>query len=67
MRNPFSKSNRRPGAPSLRPTAPQSAETPMQEPITKDAPVDKPIAPPSAETPMKPPSTETEQKPPDPK
>ena len=44
MWNPFAKSNRGPGAPSLRPTAPQSAETPMPEPITNDTPVDKPIA-----------------------
>ena len=62
MRNPFARNNRRPSAPSLRPTAPQSAETPMPEPTTQDTPV----APPSAETPMKPPSNETPQKPPDP-
>ena len=60
MNNPFRKNERYPGAPSVRPKAPPSAEEPMPSPgttpRTKDLPVDKPAAPPSAETPMKPPA-----------
>ena len=71
MANPFRRADRH-GAPSIRPTPPESAETPMQDPIeadalpaeTRDLPVDRPVAPPSAETPMEPspeppPSAET--------
>ena len=62
MANPFRRADRH-GAPSIRPTPPESAETPMQDPIevgalpaeTRDLPVDRPVAPPSSETPMEPP------------
>ena len=62
MANPFRRADRH-GAPSIRPTPPESAETPMQDPIeagalpaeTRDLPVDRPVAPPSAETPVEPP------------
>ena len=59
--NPFKRADRD-GAPSIRPTPPESAETPMPDPTeTQDLPleadrtVDRPAAPPSAETPMEPP------------
>ena len=61
MANPFRRADRH-GAPSIRPTPPESAETPMPDPtVTQDLPieadraVDRPAAPPSAETPMQPP------------
>ena len=62
MANPFRRADRD-GAPSIRPTPPESAETPMPDPSviqevlveTLDQPVDRPVAPPSAETPMEPP------------
>ena len=62
MANPFKRADRH-GAPSIRPTPPESAETPMPDPIvtgdlpveTSDLPVDRPAAPPTAETPMEPP------------
>lgn len=69
MANPFRRADRD-GAPSIRPTPPESAETPMPDPTqtreleiehhdlpaeTRDLPVDRPAAPPSAETPMEPP------------
>ena len=76
MANPFRRADRH-GAPSIRPTPPESAETPMQDPIeagtlpaeTRDLPVDRPVAPTSAETPMEPPpkpqpSSETPMEPP---
>ena len=73
MANPFRRADRH-GAPSIRPTPPESAETPMPDPIEtpdlpfetrRDLPVDRPAAPPSAETPMEPPpSAETPMEPP---
>ena len=75
MANPFRRADRH-GAPSIRPTPPESAETPMPvpDPIehrelpveTRDLPVNRPTAPPSAETPMEPPSapSPTNDKPP---
>ena len=55
MANPFQRGDRN-GAPSIRPTPPDSAETPMPRPdVTRDLPVHRPIAPPSVETPMEPP------------
>ena len=63
MANPFKRADRH-GAPSIRPTPPESAETPMTDPMTGtrdlpgetlDEPVDRTAPPPSAETPMKPP------------
>ena len=62
MANPFRRADRH-GAPSIRPTQPESAETPMPDPIeagalpaeTRDLPVDRPVAPPSADTPIEPP------------
>ena len=50
MANPFRRADRH-GAPSIRPTPPESAETPMQDPIevgalpaeTRDLPVDRPV------------------------
>ena len=62
MANPFRRADRH-GAPSIRPTPPESAETPMPDPTvtqdlpieTHDLPVNRPEAPPSAETPMEPP------------
>ena len=77
MANPFRRADRH-GAPSIRPTPPESAETPMPDPtVTQDLPnevlydrvVDRPVAPPSAETPMEPPpepppSSETPMEPP---
>ena len=54
MANPFRRADRH-GAPSIRPTPPESAETPMPEPIQSDLPVNRSVAPPSAETPMEPP------------
>ena len=64
MANPFQRADRH-GAPSIRPTPPESAETPMPAPFetheppveTRDLPVDRPAQPPSAETPMEPPPT----------
>lgn len=65
MANPFRRADRH-GAPSIRPTSPESAETPMPDPMignrdlpgeTRDLPVNRPVAPPSAETPMEPPPT----------
>ena len=70
MANPFKKADRD-GAPSIRPTPPESAETPMPDPTvthevlveTFDQPVNRPAPPPSTETPMgpspAPPSAET--------
>ena len=66
MANPFRRADRH-GAPSIRPMPPESAETPMQDPIeagtlpaeTRDLPVDRPVAPPSSETPMEPPPPPT--------
>ena len=62
MANPFRRADRH-GAPSIRPTPPESAETPMPDPNvtrdlpgeTRDLPVNRPLPPPSAETPMEPP------------
>ena len=57
MANPFKRADRD-GAPSIRPTPPESAETPMPDPtMTQDLPLeeDRAAAPPSAETPMEPP------------
>ena len=62
MANPFQRADRH-GAPSIRPTPPESAETPMPTPVethepqveTRDLPVNRPAPPPSAETPMEPP------------
>ena len=55
MANPFKRADRH-GAPSIRPTPPESAETPMPDPTqTRDLPVNRPLTPPSAETPMEPP------------
>ena len=62
MANPFKRADRD-GAPSIRPTPPESAETPMPDPTetheilveTLDQPVNRPAPPPSAETPMEPP------------
>ena len=64
MANPFKRADRD-GAPSIRPTPPESAETPMADPMTgtrddqpgetRDLPVNRPLPPPSAETPMEPP------------
>ena len=55
MANPFRRADRH-GAPSIRPTPPESAETPMTDPAqTNDLLVNRPAAPPSAETPMEPP------------
>jgi hypothetical protein len=61
MANPFRRADRH-GAPSIRPTSPESAETPMPDPaVTQDIPleedraVNRPAAPPSVETPMEPP------------
>ena len=58
MANPFRRADRH-GAPSIRPTPPESAETPMPDPMigNRDLPVNRPVAPPSAETPMEPPPT----------
>ena len=51
MANPFRRADRH-GAPSIRPTPPESAETPMTDPAqTNDLLVNRPAAPPSAETP----------------
>ena len=73
MANPFRRANQH-GAPSIRPTPPESAETPMPDPIeagalpaeTRDLPVEQPVAPPSAETSMEPPPAPppTDDKPP---
>ena len=74
MANPFKRADRH-GAPSIRPTPPESAETPMPDPMTGtrdlpsetlDLPVNRPAATPSAETPMEPPParTPTDDKPP---
>ena len=67
MANPFKRADRH-GAPSIRPTPPESAETPMPDPTqTSDLPVNRPAAPASAETPMEPPPappTPTTDKPP---
>ena len=56
MANPFKRADRH-GAPSIRPTPPESAETPMTDPMigTRGLPVNRPLAPPSPETPMEPP------------
>ena len=62
MANPFRRADRH-GAPSIRPTPPESAETPMPDPNvtrdlpgeTRDLPVNRPLPSPSAETPMEPP------------
>ena len=55
MANPFRRANRH-GAPSIRPTPPESAETPMPDPTqTSDLPVNRTAVPLSAETPMEPP------------
>ena len=61
MANPFKRADRD-GAPSIRPTPPESAETPMLDPtvpqdlpIEEDRAVDRPAAPASAETSMEPP------------
>ena len=52
MANPFRRADRH-GAPSTRPTPPESAETPMPDPTqTSDLPVNRPPTSPSAETPM---------------
>ena len=54
MANPFRRADRH-GAPSIRSTPPESAETPMPDPTqTRDLPVNQPETPPSAETPMEP-------------
>ena len=67
MANPFRRADRH-GAPSIRPTPPESAETPMSDPTqTSDLPVNQPATPASAETPMEPPPappTPTTDKPP---
>ena len=67
MANPFKRADWH-GAPSIRPTPPESAETPMTDPTqTSDLPVNWTAAPPSAETPMQPqtaPPTPTTDKPP---
>ena len=56
MANPFKRADRH-SAPSIRPTPPESAETPMPDPTqTSDLPVNRPATPPSAETPMEPPT-----------
>lgn len=63
MANPFRRADRD-GAPSIRPTPPESAETPMPDPMghrelpdeTRNLLVNRPAAPPSAETPMEPPT-----------
>ncbi len=56
MANPFKRADRH-GAPSIRPTPPESAETPMPDPTqTSDLPVNQPATPASAETPMEPPT-----------
>ena len=55
MANPFRRADRH-GAPSIRPTPPESAETPMPDPTqTSDLPVNRPLTSQSAETPMEPP------------
>ena len=55
MANPFRRADQH-GAPSIRPTPPESAETPMKNPAqTNDLLVNPPAAPPSTKTPMKPP------------
>ena len=62
MANPFRRADRH-GAPSIRPTPLESAETPMLDPTepheilveTLDQPFNRPAPPPSAETPMEPP------------
>ena len=53
MANPFRRADQH-GAPSIRPTPPESAEAPMPDPmqigeLTRDLPVNRPVAPPSAE------------------
>ena len=54
MANSFKRADRH-GAPSIRPTPLESAETPMPDPTqTSDLPVNRPATPPSAETPMEP-------------
>ena len=66
MANPFRRADRD-GAPSIRPTPPASAETPMPDPTdtheilveTLDQAVNRQAPPPSAETPMKPPPAPT--------
>ena len=67
MANPFKRADRD-GAPLIRPTPPESAETPMPDPTqTSDLPVNWTEAPPSAEMPMEPPPappTPTTDKPP---
>ena len=56
MKNPFSRNPDPPGAPSRRPTPPESAEQPMPEiELREDQPVDRPTPAPSAEIPMPPP------------
>ena len=64
MANPFKRADRH-GAPSIRPTPPESAEKPMPDPMTgtcglpaqtNDLLVNRPAASPSAETPMEPPT-----------
>ena len=57
MANPFQRADRH-GAPSIRPTPPESAETPMPEPVggSEEFSVNRPGAPLSAETPMVDPS-----------
>ena len=57
MANPFQRADRH-GAPSIRPTPPESAETPMPEPVEGRGQfsVNRPESPLSAETPMVDPS-----------
>ena len=48
MANPFRRAHRH-GAPSIRPTPPESAETPMTDPTqTSNLPVNQPATPPTA-------------------
>ena len=56
MANPFRRADRH-GAPSIRPTAPESAETPMSEPVEGigEFSVNRPVVPLNAEMPMEPP------------
>ena len=49
MANPFKRTDRH-GAPSIRRTPPESAETQMPDPIeTSDLPDNRPLVPPSAD------------------